>query len=187
MASPNQNTKRFNKKNKIIIAVLAVVAVLFVSFWVTQEISFWPSSAVKPNVTAMQHITGYYLTFQGNTTKIYVVSATASSGSYPYETRQALGSKSRSLPVVEKGEPCVIINVTIRDDYSEQSPVPDHFSGNPTLAYVFLTAKIFNGDKQINSVDLTHVGLPPDAWSLAGLQGGENDTIFHLSSDCKQN
>jgi hypothetical protein len=45
------------------------------------------------------------------------------------------------------------------------------------LAYVFLTAEIFNGDKQINTVDLTHVGLPPDAWSLAGLRGGETATI----------
>ncbi|MGA2681411.1 MAG: hypothetical protein ABSF44_06375 [Candidatus Bathyarchaeia archaeon] len=177
MANPSQKANQFNKKNKLIIAALAIVAVLLASFWVTQQISFWPSNAVKPDVTAVPPITGYYLNFQGNTTKIFVGSATVSSGSYPYPTRSALGSKSGSPPVVEKGEPCVIINVTIRNDYSEQSPVPDHFPGHPTLAYVFLTAKIFNGDKQINSVDLTHVGLPPDAWSLAGLQGGENETI----------
>ncbi len=177
MASPSQNAKRFNKKNKIIIAVLALLTVLLVSFWVTQEISFWPSNAVKPNVSSMQPITGYYLTFQGNATKIFVVSATVSSGSYPYDTRTALGSKSSSTPVVEKGEPCAILNVTIRNDYSALSPVPDHFPGDPTLAYVFLTAKIFNGDKQINSVDLTHVGLPPDAWSSAGLEGGGNETV----------
>ncbi len=57
------------------------------------------------------------------------------------------------------------------------SPVPNHFPSEPTLAYVFLSAKIFSGDKQINSVDLTHVGLPPDAYSLAGLKGGETATI----------
>ena len=177
MASPSQNTKRFNKKNKIIIAVLALAAVLLASFWVTQEISFWPSNAVKPNVTAMQPITGYYLTFQGNTTRIFVVSANVRSGWYPFDSRTALGSKSGSPPVVEKWEPCLIINVTIRNDYSTQSPMPDHIPGHPTAAWVFLTAKIFNGNKQISATDLTKVGLPPDAWSYADLQGGETAII----------
>ncbi len=86
MASPSQNVKRFSRRNKLIIAVLAMVAVLSVSFWVTQEISFWPSNAVKPNIASIQPITGYYLTFQGNVTKIFVVSATVTSGSYSYHT-----------------------------------------------------------------------------------------------------
>jgi hypothetical protein len=177
MAKPSQKANQFNKKNKLIIATLAIVAVLLASFWVTQQISFWPSSAVKPNVASLQPIAGYYLTFRGNNTEIFLISATVTSGSYPYQTRTAIGSKSGSPPVVEKGEPCVIINVTIRNDYSEQSPVPDHFPGHPTLAYVFLTAKIFNGDKQISITDLTQVGLPPDSWSSASLQSGETATV----------
>ncbi len=128
MASPSQNVKRFSRRNKLIVAVLAIVAVLLVSFWVTQEISFWPSTAVKPNIASIQPITGYYLTFQGNVTKIFVVSATVTSGSYPYPTRTDIKSKSGSPPVVEKGEPCVIINVTIRNDYSADISCAQPFS-----------------------------------------------------------
>jgi hypothetical protein len=160
MANSGQSANRFNKKNKLIIAVLALAAVLLASFWVTSQISFWPSHAVKPDLAPMQPITGYYLTFRGNTTRIFVVSANVSSGSYPYITRTALGSKSGSPPVVETDEPCLIINVTIRNDYSTQLPMPNPHPVSPTFAYVFLTATIFSGDKQINSIDLTHIGLP---------------------------
>ena len=160
MASHSQNPKRFNKKNKLVIAVLALVAVLLVSLWVTQEISFWPGGAVKPNIASMQPIAGYYLTFRGNITRIFVVSAILTSGSYPY-TRSAIGSKPGSPPVVKKGEPCVIINVTVRNDYSSQFPTPNPYPGSPTSAYVFLAAKIFNENKEIQATDLTQVGLPP--------------------------
>ncbi len=178
MASPSQNAKRFSKKNKIIIATLALVAVLLVSFWVTQQISFWPSHAVKPNVAPMQPITGYYLPFQDNTTKIFVVSASISSGFYPYSTRSDL-SKPGGPPVVEKGEPCVIINVTVRNDYSTQYPPPNlpPYSSTTAFAWVFLTAKIFSGSIEINAADLTQVGLPPDSLSSASLNGGETATI----------
>jgi hypothetical protein len=82
--------------------------------------------------------------------------------------------------VVTKGEPCVVINVTLRNDYSAQNPPPYQLNPDPKYpaqAYVFMTAKIFNGNDEINSTDLMHLDLPPDAWSETSLNGGETGTI----------
>lgn len=83
----------------------------------------------------------------------------------------------RGPPVVEKGEPCVIINVTIRNDYSAQNPPQAPQPHNPGQTWVFLSAEIFNGQNQINSTDLLRVGNPPDSVAYASLDSGENATL----------
>jgi hypothetical protein len=129
---------------------------------------------VKPVIGPIHPATDYYLPYMGNISRIFVVSANISSGFYPYPTRTALGG---GPPVVEKGEPCAIINFTIRNDYSTQYLPPSANPDFPTEVYVSLTAKIFNGENQINATDLSHVGQPPDAWALADLNSGENSTL----------
>jgi len=79
--------------------------------------------------------------------------------------------------VVEKGEPCVVINVTIRNDYSVEYPPPAQEPGSPTVASVFFTAEIFNGSNEINATDMTHVGLFPNSWSFVSLNCGETKTL----------
>jgi len=61
--------------------------------------------------------------------------------------------------VIEKGEPCIIINVTVRNDYSAQyQPIPQNPNpAIPAFAWVCLTAKIFSGSDEINSTDLTQL------------------------------
>jgi len=123
-------------------------------------------------VEPIQSVNGYYLPFEGNISRIFVVSENASYGFYPYATRTSGG-----VPVVTNGEPCVIINVTVRNDYSTQYPPPYPNPDYPTLVYVILTATVFNGANQINATDLLKVGLPPDAGAFADLNGGENATL----------
>ena len=117
-----------------------------------------------------------------------MVSTSISSGFYPYPTRRAIGQTSGPA-VVEKGEPCVIINVTARDDYSAQNPPTPRFPNSSTPAWVwgFLTAKIFSGNNEINATDLTRVGLPLDSWSYASLTvGGETASIsIYLATTSK--
>jgi hypothetical protein len=105
-----------------------------------------------------------------------VVSTNINSGFYPYPTRSYFNSP-KGPPVVEKGTPCVIINVTIRNDYSAQNPPPNPWPHNLSLAWVFLTAEIFSGQNQINSTDLLRVGNPPDSVAYTSLIGGENATL----------
>jgi hypothetical protein len=187
MPSINNRLKRFSTKEKfIILAVILAVSVLLVSeFWVIPQIFHKSSQVVTPVVGQIQPAAGYYLPYRGNISRIFVVSTSISSGFYPYPTRSAIGQPG-GPPVVEKGEPCVIINVTVRNDYSTQYPPSPQYPGLPTLAYVFLTAKIFSGNNEINATDLTQVGMPPDALSYASLNGGETATVsIYLATTSK--
>ena len=188
MRSVNNGLKRFGRKEKLIIlAVVLAAAVLLVSeFWVIPQISSKSPHVVTPAIALFPPLAGYYLAYRGNISRIFVVSTSISSGFYPYPTRSAIG-QTGGPPVVEKGEPCVIINVTVRDDYSAQNPTPQ-FPNSPTpaWAWVFLTAKIFSGNNEINATDLTNVGQPPDSWSYASLNGGETETIsIYLATTSK--
>jgi hypothetical protein len=142
--------------------VIAVVA--FFGFFVFR------TPVIKP----IQSVAGYYLPFWGNISKIFVVSTNASYGFYPYATRTSLGG---GLPVVTKGEPCVIINITIRNDYSTQYSPPNPNPHDPTQVFVILTATLFNGANQINSTDLLRVGMFPNAGASTYLNSGENATL----------
>jgi hypothetical protein len=189
MLGIDNRLKRFSTKEKfIILAVILAVSVLLVSeFWIIPQIFHKSSQVVTPVIGQIQPAAGYYLSYRGNISRIFVVSANVSSGLYPYPTRSAIGQPGGPL-VVEKGEPCVIINVTIRNDYSAQSPPPAPFpnSSTPAYAYVFLTAKIFSGNNEINATDLTQVGLPPDSLSFASLNGGETANIsIYLATTSK--
>ncbi|MGA2385435.1 MAG: hypothetical protein ABSG33_02760 [Candidatus Bathyarchaeia archaeon] len=190
MKNPENSLNHFSLKKKLVVlaALIAVATILLSAFWVIPEISRNSlPQAVKPVIGKVQPASGYYLSFRGNITRIFVVSTNLSSGFYPYPTRSAMGQQG-GPPVVEKGEPCVIINVTVRNDYSAQYPPPAQFLNNPTpaFAYVFLTAKIFSGNNEINATDLTQVGLPPDSLSFAGLNGGETATIsIYLATTSK--
>ena len=176
MIAPNSVATR-NKLKKdwllIFIVVIAVSVVLLSAFLVEEQIQ---PKATSPVNEPIQSTSGYYLSYLGSASRIFVVSANASYGNYPYPTRTSLEPGSQ---VVENGEPCVTINVTIRNDYSTQYPTPNPApdSDDPTFAFVFLTAQLFNGVNQINATDLLQVGLPPNAGAYAPLSGGENATL----------
>jgi hypothetical protein len=187
MPNINSRLNRFSAKQKFIIlaVILAVSAILLSEFWVIPQIFHKSPQVVTPVIGLFPPGAGYYLSYRGNISRIFVVSTSISSGSYPYPTRSAIG-QTGGPPVVEKGEPCVIINVTVRNDYSTKYPPSPQYPGLPTLAYVFLTAKIFSGNNEINATDLTRVGMPPDSLSYASLKGGETATIsIYLATTSK--
>jgi hypothetical protein len=132
------------------------------------------TSVIKDKSAAapIQSVSGYYLPYEGKDSKIFIVSANANYGSYPYPTHTTFNGS-----LVENGEPCIIINVTIRDDYSTQYPPPNPNSYDSTLVYVYLTAQIFSGENQIPATDLLMVGMPPDGGTVAWLTSGEKATL----------
>jgi hypothetical protein len=77
--------------------------------------------------------------------------------------------------VVTNGEPCVIINITIRNDYSTQYPPPNPNPHDPTQVFVILTATLYNGANQINSTDLLR--MFPNAGASTYVNSGENATL----------
>ena len=187
MPSTNSRLKRFSTKEKfIILAVILAVAVLLASeFLVIPQIFHKSPQVVKPVIGPIQPAAGYCLPYRGNISRIFVVSTTISSGSYPYPTRSALG-QSGGPPVVKEGEPCVVINVAIRNDYSAQYPPPIPIPASPGVAYVFLTAEVLNGSNEINATDLTHVGLPPNSWAFVSLNSGETKILsIYLATTSK--
>ncbi|HMK95112.1 MAG TPA: hypothetical protein VK536_06885 [Candidatus Limnocylindrales bacterium] len=166
---------------------MAVLVLLVSEFLVIPQFFHKAPLAVTPVIGPIQPASGYYLVFRGNISRIFVVSTSISSSFYPYSTRSAIGQQG-GPPVVEKGEPCVIINVTVRNDYSAQNPTPQFpNSPNPAWAWVYLTAKIFSGNDEVNSTDLTNVGQPPDSLSYASLNGGGTATIsIYLATTSKR-
>jgi len=144
------------EKNKLVIlaVIVAILVILLSVFWIIPQIL--PAGPI-------QSVSNYYL--PGS--KIFVVSANASYGRYPGETRSYSG--------VENGEPCVIINVTVRNDYSAQYPPPNPAS-NSTRVFVSLTAQIFCGKNQISASDLSFVGLEQPDFDLL-LNSGESGNL----------
>jgi len=175
---------------KYAVAALIVIIIFcgFLFSYIAVAISA-SSRVAKPSIGPIQPTTGYYLTFRGNNSKIFVVSANVSSGFYPFDTRTSMGiinGKPSGSIAVTHGEPCVVINVTLRNDYSIQNLPPNQvtrYYNNGTVApksaqaYVSMTAELFSGNKEIDSIDLTHLDLPPDAWSETWMNGGDESTI----------
>ncbi len=136
---------------------------------------------VKPSIGPIQPATGYYLPFEGNTSKIFVVSVNIRASSYPYDTYQ---TDEYQLPngtlgggwIVRHDEPCVVINVTLRNDYSAQNPSPNDWYGfNGT--YVYMTAGLFSGNNVVNSTDLIEIGFPPPSASDVWLNFGDTGAL----------
>ncbi len=153
MVSPN---RKFNKKwTCLIIAVVICVVLLSSLFWVLHEKPF-VAKVVTPVIGKFQPQIGYYLPFEGSDSRIFVESASVSLGAYPGETRIALVDGSKI--VVEKGEPCAIINITLRNDYSSQNPQTILQNSDPTGTWIVLTAKVFHQETLITTTDLLNVG-----------------------------
>lgn len=168
-----------SKKVKLIIAAItiAVLAILLSEFWIIpQNRPTRPSPAPTstPTPEPIPSVSGYYLPYEGNNSRIFVVSANASYGYYPGPTRQGLLS---GLIVVEHGEPCVIIDVVIRNDYSIQNPSPSPNEFNQSLTWVFLTAQLFSDENQINATDLTKVGMPASGYTFVNPLYGESANL----------
>lgn len=124
-----------------LIIVILSVSLLTVGYYLNNQAH---QSVAEP----IPSVSNYYL----SDSRIFVVSANASYGGYPFPTV----TDSHGLALAKNGETCVIINVTLRNDYSTQYPAPNPAPDNSTLVHIGLTAQIFNGENQINAKDITN-------------------------------
>jgi len=155
------------------IVVLAVIALSVVYYFAYQQ-----QTTPKPPPEPIPSQSNFYL---GNS-RIFVVSANASYGNYPFPTHTALNGS-----VIDYGEPCVIINVTIRNDYSAEFPPPSpNQIINSTVAYVYLTADLFSGAKEVSATDLLLFGEPPSGGAVAWMSSGQESSLtLYLATNNK--
>lgn len=90
--------------------------------------------------------------------KIYLVSANARYGTYQGPSGHPMG-----VPVVNEGDPCFIINVTVRNDYNTQQRPPNSAGFNDTgHTYICLTAQLYDkSGTQIEALDVTEPYVLP--------------------------
>jgi hypothetical protein len=121
------------KFSKKDLAVLLVVVILAVTLLVMNLLQ----SAEQSSTNVRPLAPGYI-----DSTKIFLLSSNSSYGYY-------------------YGSPCLIIGVTVRNDYTAQQPVPDHIANNSGLAWFGLTAKLY--DKNGAIIDSQSL-RPPDSF-----------------------
>ena len=129
---------RFGKKAfAILLIIIALAAVGVVAFL---QLTAKPLSDRSLSVPSVEPPPPTYIA----NSSIYLLSVNPSYGTYD-------------------GSSCFIINVTVRNDYTPEHPVPDNaYSNNPGLAWICLTAQLYapNGNK-IEAKDISGPNLLP--------------------------
>ena len=160
----------------VIIIAITVGTVVFLQLTKTSMFNVGPSAAI------VEPAPYSYL----ENSSIFLISATSAYGSYPF-TSSSL--EPGSTAVIQKGDPCFIINATIRNDYTLENLPPNQegttYYANGTTTntpsagvYVFLTASIYDKqDRIIQATDVTPPYGPPSGGAFVYLQSGENATL----------
>lgn len=115
------------KVQAAVIAIIVIVAVIGVAVYYLTL----PSPSPSPTPTPER-----YLAFRNGTeTKVLLLASDLRYGVYEQDIPQLRGCDIE----VEKGDPCVIINVTFRNDYTEEWPAGYQIS---------LTADLYNTERE---------------------------------------
>jgi hypothetical protein len=151
------NEKTFMAASIIIIILVPSLAVGY--YWINknnQNPEFVPrlpthTSSPAPNPIPSQ--ANFYL----EDTRLFIISANASYSNYPFPTAtyNPHGYKGGEI-IAQNGEPCVIINITLRNDYSAEFPLQSVWKGNSTIVWFSLGAKLYSGIQQISARDITN-------------------------------
>jgi hypothetical protein len=185
-------TRKKNKKLLVaIISIVTAVVILTIVFVVIPKIeaieadAMFAQFAVTPVLGQIQPASGYYLGghgapgpyyYRSNDSRIFVVASSISVGTYPYDNRTSLTPPFDKIVVV-KGEPCIIINVTLRNDYSPTNPPPNYEPDEGNYTYVYPTAELFSGTTNLNATDMLKVGWPSSGGLCVRLQPGESGWV----------
>lgn len=175
----------------ILVISLAVILVFRPAPQSTTSNPFIPQ--ITPNPPYYLEYPDYPGQIHTGNSSILLVSATASYSRYPFDSFSQLGGR----PGAQKGDLCLIVNITLTNDYTVSNPVGPNMSGqNGTTAYLYLTAQIFNQQGLIQANDVTPpyqygnppvpVNNPPIPYlgAFIGLDSGETGTTtIYLSRE----
>jgi len=154
-----------------LLVAIAVAATVLIAFFATRISS--PTQAPDNE----RYLTYYptHLTYGGNETKVFLLTSNARYGSYNQSFHKPEGGE------VHEGDACIIINITIRNDYTKEQPGP---GGDPDLPdnpfpngyFVSLTAHLYNKDGQVNA-GILMPGYMHGGFIDVNLETGETSTF----------
>ncbi len=169
-------------RRSVLIAAAAVVIVLVVGL-VVVSLELQSPPPELPPLPAASPAPPFYLPYPTGAkenSSILVLAESVSYTSYPFESVPKTGS----YPAVNKGDPCIRINATVRSDYSQQNKVPgqDMLGNNNTVAFVYLSAEIFNAQGEVQATDVTpdYPGVPVSGLFLQMSPGEVDDIAIYL-------
>ena len=159
------------------------IALILLALLIAGIIAYTESGIGQPKATPVNNpppiepVAPQYLPYNGTESSIFLASATPGYGPYPGPSVKQMGN----TPGIQKGAPCFILYVTIRNDYSEENPPPYQKLFNITNADVsaFLTAQIFNTQGQVNATDVTppYPPVPYPGALVYNLASGNSATV----------
>jgi hypothetical protein len=178
-------------KNKsritVVFSAAIIVLIIFLGLYIPRSQVSTPTNPSStptstPIVANVKPVTPQYLPYENGSSKIFLISVSPTYGYYPGPSVPQMGS----APGIQKGDPSFIVNVTIRNDYSAENPLPDQniFNMSNPDANVYMTAQIFNAQGQVKATDVTPpYPTVPLAGARTSLASGENATVtIYLST-----
>jgi len=170
-----QKTIHLSRNTAIALILLAVLIAGIIAY--TESGIGKPKATPVNNPPPIEPVAPQYLPYNGTGSSIFLASATPGYGPYPGPSVKRMGN----TPGIQKGASCFIVNVTIRNDYSEENPPPYQKLFNITNADVsaFLTAQIFNTQGQVNATDVTppYPPVPYPGALVYNLASGNSATV----------
>ncbi len=179
-----------DKNLKIVLAavLIAVIAVSGIFWFPALSRTLEPSRGGPPTLAtnveqiSPQYLSGYVFQSISNSsagtifesaTRIFLVSATTYYG-YANETLKA-GNPTEGN-IINKGDPIFIINVTLRNDYNPENPLP---LSTDNYAFIFLTATLYSQNVTINAKDVspTNPEVGPFLTAFVGLSSRETASV----------
>ena len=148
--------------------------------------SYYAASHILSSTADISQIKGpipgyltYYPSFKGEKeTLIFLVSA----DNPRYGVYNWTDWEWRSVEV-HKGDPCFIVNITVRNDYTDPILIDSPLNGT-YYEYVWLTAYIYNQQGRVNATDVTYPINTRYGGHVFRVKPGETHTIeMYLATD----
>ena len=179
-----------DKNQKILLAVVLIVVIAVSGiFWLPAIMrTLQPSRGGSPTPAAnVEQISPQYLpayvsqpisnttsgTIFESATRIFLVSATTY---YGYSNETLKSGNPTEGNIINKGDPIFIINVTVRNDYNPENPLP---LSTDNHAFIFLTATLYSQNVTIKAKDVspTNPQVGPFLTAFVGLNSGETASV----------
>jgi hypothetical protein len=144
-----------------------------------------PTPATNVKQISPQYLPGYVFQSISNlsagtifvsATRIFLVSATTYYG-YSNETRKLNPDNPAQGNIISKGDPIFIINVTLRNDYNPENPLP---LSSDNYAFIYLTATLYSQNGTINAKDVSPTNPEvdmPNPTAIIGLNSGATASV----------
>jgi hypothetical protein len=161
----------------VILASAVVLVIRFQGYCGTSNLplpTFTSTPSPTESATNLKPPTSGYI----DGTKIYFVSADYSYGVYPEDLVQ----QYTNITVIHQGDPCLYLNLTLRNDYTDNDTFPIRWGDthwmNNGYAYMMLDVSFYDSSgAELNTTNITHAHFPFPNRDAFGIETGGTDTL----------